>query len=351
MTKSTRRDVLKYLGAAPVGAALAGMGLSPPAQGDEAQFVWAGTGGTWGENINKFFIQESGFASKSRMKIVHSAQLESVAASKILASCKKGAYDVSSGSQVDYIMLNGAGCLEQYDPAIVTNLKDIYEQGRLGNYYAAWCLSLFGLTWNTKEASKPASFQDLWSAKYKGRVGVPAYGWYGMLWLHAVNKLNGGTEDNISPGIQAVSDLVKKNNAIILENADHGTKVMSRGEVVIMPYLNGRTYRMIEAGVPCQFEFVKGMVPIGNGFSIVGGTTNPAAAQQFINHTLDPELQIRFAQWAKYPPTNRKAVLPRDLEFIRIPDGTLEQASQLDWKKINDHRAEYLNRWNREVLG
>ncbi len=23
----------------------------------------------------------------------------------------------------------------------------------------------------------------------------------------------------------------------------------------------------------------------------------------------------------------------------------------LDWKKVNDHRAEYLNRWNREVLG
>jgi putative spermidine/putrescine transport system substrate-binding protein len=351
MTTISRREMLKFLGAAPLGAALGGTGFSRDALAAEGQFVWAGTGGTWGESIDKYFLQDPGFAAKTGLKISHSAQLESVAASKILASCGNSPYDVSSGSQVDYMMLNGAGCIEEYDPAIVTNLKDVYDEARLGNYYAGWNLSLFGVTWNTKEASRGASFEDLWNPKYKGRVGVPAYGWYGMHWLHAINKLHGGTEDNIGPGIQAVADLVKKNNAVIVENADHGTKVMERGEVVIMPYLNGRTYRMIEAGIPCKFEFVKGMLPIANGFSIVKGTKQREAAQKFINNTLDPEYQLRFARWAKYPPTNRKAVIPPDLEFIKIPAGALEQSSRLDWKKVNDHRAEYLNRWNREVLG
>ena len=36
-----------------------------------------------------------------------------------------------------------------------------------------------GLVYNTKEASKPASYQDLLNPKYKGRVGIPTYGWVG----------------------------------------------------------------------------------------------------------------------------------------------------------------------------
>jgi putative spermidine/putrescine transport system substrate-binding protein len=344
MTILSRRSFLNAGASATLAFALDG-----PAHA-EGQFVWAGTGGTWGDTINRVFIQEPGFANKAKLEIVHSSQLESVAASKILASCGAAPYDVSSGSQVDYTLLDGAGCLELYDSSIVSNLRDIYDEAKLGNYYAAWDLSLFGVTWNTKEATKPASFEDLWSSKYKGRVGVPAYGWYGMQWLHAINKLHGGDEDNIQPGIQAVSDLVHKNNALIVDNADHGTKVMNQGDVIIMPYLNGRTYRMMEAGTSCQFEHVKGLLAIGNGFSIMKGSKNPRAAQEFINNTLDPALQINFAKWAKYPPTNKKAVLPPELEFMKIPPGILEQSAKLDWNKVNKHRAEYLDLWNREVL-
>ena len=48
------------------------------------------------------------FASQSGAKPVHSAQLKSVAAAKILASCGSAPYDVSNGPQADYSMLNGA---------------------------------------------------------------------------------------------------------------------------------------------------------------------------------------------------------------------------------------------------
>jgi len=352
MDAVTRRDVLKLVGASAGLSLVGSLGVTKSALAQvQDRFVWAGTGGTWGEAIERYFIKDTDFQAIAKVQaVVHSAQLESVAAAKILASCGNAPYDVSSGGQVDYAMLNGANCLQPYDPSIVTNLVDIYPEACLGNYFAAWNLSIFGVTWNTKEAAKPTSFEDLWSEKYKDRVGIPAYGWYGMLWLHAINKLHGGTEDNVDPGIQAISDLVKKNGAILIENADHATKLMQQGDVVIMPYLNGRTYRMIEAGVPCDFAFVPGMIPIGNGFSIMAGTRNLEAAQKFINMTLDPEMQVKFAQWSKYPPTNRRCKLPADLEYINIPDGSLGRASNLDWAKINQHRAAYLNRWNREVL-
>lgn len=349
MNPVTRRETLRIFGAASVGLALAEAGLVSPARAQGA-FTWAATGGTWGETIGRVFVDGADFATQTGLETVHSAQLESVAAAKILAACGNAPYDVSSGAQVDYVLLNDAQCLEAYDPALVTNLPDVYDEAKVGDYYAAFNVLLFGLTWNTEEAKKPDAFKDLWRSEYRGRVGVPAYGWYGMTWLHAVNKLLGGDEDNIEPGMTAIADLVDKNAAIIVENADHGTKLMQRGEVIIMPYWNGRTVRLQEAGVPAAFAFVDGTIALGNGFSIMKGTEHPKEAQIFINNTLDPKLQVEFSAWSKYPPSNRKAVLPKDLEMIAIPEGAMERAAQLDWRKINEHRSAYLERWNKEVL-
>lgn len=345
----SRRTALKALG----GSALAGFlpGVSALAQqgGAARPFTWAGTGGTWGETLKSVFVDPF-FAGRSGSKPVHSAQLESVAAAKILASCGNAPYDVSNGPQADYSMLNGASCLEPYDPTIVTALPDIFAEAKEGDYYAAFNILLFGMTWNTKEATKPTSWDDLGLAKYKGKVGIPAYGWYGMTWLHAVNKQLGGTEDNITPGMNAVAELVKKNNAVVVENADHGTRLMDSGEIAIMPYWNGRTVRLQEAKIPAAFEIVPGTVLVGSGYSITKGTPYLKEAQAFVQSTLDPERQLAFTKWSKYPPANKKIKLPPELDMVAIPPGALEKTAKLDWKKVNDYRSPYLERWNKEVL-
>jgi hypothetical protein len=69
-----------------------------------------------------------------------------------------------------------------------------------------------------------------------------------------------------------------------------------------------------------------------------------------VNNTLEPALQTAFASWSKYPPTNRMAEVPADLEAFRLSDEVFALTSKLDWDKVNVHRSEYLERWNREVL-
>jgi putative spermidine/putrescine transport system substrate-binding protein len=347
----SRRVALKTVAAGAMAAA-GQYGLGPlraQTGGAARPFTWAATGGTWGDTLKTIFVDPF-FAAQGGPKPVHSAQLESVAAAKILASCGSAPYDVSDGPQSDYAMLNGATCLEAYDPSILTSLPDIFDEAKEGDYYAAFNILLFGMTWNTKEASKPASYNDLGLAKYKGRVGIPAYGWYGMTWLHAWNKQLGGSEDDITPGLNAVAELVKKNGAVIVENADHGTRLMDSGEIVIMPYWNGRTVRLQEANIPAAFELVPGTVLVGSGYSIMKGTPYPKLAQAFVQSTLDPDRQLAFTRWSKYPPANKKVKLPPELQHIAIPPGGLEKAAKLDWKKINDYRSPYLERWNKEVL-
>ncbi len=345
----SRRDALKAFGTtALTGSIVPAFAPSSPVAAQGRPFTWAATGGTWGDTIGRIFIKP--FAAEQKLATSHSAQLEAVAASKIMATCGSAPFDVSNGPQADYDLLFGSNCIEPYDPAIVTNLPNVFAEAKQGDFYAAFSILLFGMCWNTKEAQKPTSFMDLLLPKYRGRVGIPAYGWYGMAWLHALNKTLGGNEDNIDAGIAAAAEMVKKNKAVVVENADHGTRLMDSGDVVLMPYWNGRTIRLQEANIPAEFAIVPGTVLLGSGFSIMKGSPFARKAQALVQSTLDPAKQLEFAQWSKYPPSNKLVKLPSDLQAIAIPDGALEKTAKLDWQKINQHRSTYLERWNKEVI-
>ncbi len=345
----SRRKALAAFGTAAIaGAASPLLGRLAPAAAQARPFTWAATGGSWGETLNRLFIKP--FADQHKLTVNHSAQLEAVAASKIMASCGNAPFDVSNGPQSDYDLLFRSNCIEAYDLSVVTNLANVFPEARQGDFYAAFSILLFGLCWNTKEAQSPASLKDLLLSKYRGRVGIPAYGWYGMAWLHALNKEFGGTEDDIGPGIAAAAEMVKKNKAVIVENADHGMRLMESGEVVLMPYWNGRTIKLQEANVPAAFATVPGTILLGSGFAIMKGSPFARQAQDLIQLTLDPAKQLEFAKWSKYPPSNKLVKLPSELQAIAIPDGALERTAKLDWQKINQHRSDYLERWNKEVL-
>lgn len=103
--------------------------------------------------------------------------------------------------------------------------------------------------------------------------------------------------------------------------------------------------------MPVEFESVPGTLAIGTGYVILKGTPYSDAANRFVNTTLDPKLQVEFSKWNLYPPTNRKAKLPADLDYIRITEAQLAKTVKLDWAKVANHKADYLKRWNQEVMG
>jgi putative spermidine/putrescine transport system substrate-binding protein len=351
-SRITRRRFVQATGAAIL-AAEAGLARSAAA---EDRFTIASTGGSWGEGIKSSFVVKPEFEKRHKAAVSYAHQLESVAASKILASRGTPVFTVSTHGQAEAVLLADAGCVVPYTAELVPNLRDIapnltLEQPGLGPYYGAYVFLMWALTWNTKQAKKPTSYKDLWTSAYKGKVAVPAYGWYGIYWLHAVNKLFGGSEDNITPGIQAVAELVQKNDAIIMENVDQGMKLFQREEIVMAPFWNGRTFALQDSGTPVGIEYVPNAIALGAGFVIVKGTAMGDLAQRFVNDTLDAQNQIEMTRLFKYPPASRKAKLPPDLERVRVPEKELAQAARLDWKKINDHRSAYLDRWNKEVLG
>lgn len=352
----TRRELMYTVSLGAASVALAEQGLIRPAWAEE-RFTIASTGGSWGEGIREAFVEAPNFASKHDIDVSYAHQLESVATSKIIAQCGNPPFSVSGHGEAEAVLMADSGCLEGYDLDIVTNYKNLFPTAKLparagmDAYWGSFMILVFTLTYNTKHANKPASFEELLSNKYKGRVGIPAYGWYGMYWLHALNKALGSDESDISPAIEFAAKAVKDNSAVIIENVDHGMKAFSREEVVIMPFWNGRTFALQEQDVPVALSYVPGTIQIGNGTVILKGTQFPELAQQYVNNTLKGEHQVIMTKKFRYPPSDSTYRLPPEMEHYQLPSEAFDNVVSLDWAAINDKRAAYLERWNKEVLG
>ena len=353
-TGISRRQFNRTLGWSAAAIAAAESGLVMPARAEE-NFTLASTGASWGEGLKASFIET--FEAENKIKATQEFAIDSVFTAKAMASCGTPPFSSLAVLEAEATFLALGGCLQDYDLGIVKNYKDVIDsakeppRGQLKNWFAPFVLIVMGLVYNTKEAQKPASYQDLLNPKYKGKVGIPAYGWVGNSWLQVLNKTLGGNEDNVDPGIAFLAQLVKKNEAVVLENTDAAMKAFTREEIVVMPFWNGRTRVLQSQGVPVDIEYIPGSMLVGNGFPVLRGGKFIEQTNRFVNITLNGEYQVGMTKRFFYPPSNRKAKLPPDLAKYSFPADKEKNVAPIDYEKMNAHKSKYLDRWNKEVLG
>ena len=352
----SRRDLLIAARTGAVGIGLAELGLSKPVKAEE-NFTISIVGGSWGQGQIKTYVTGTDFEKKNNVTISYDYAQDNIRAAKAIASCGNPVFTTIEALNSQAVLLAEGGCAADYDLDIVTNYKDVLSLSKepprkgLNNYFAGSYLMAIGLTYNTKEAAEPTSFEDLLSPQFKGRIALPSFDWFGPQFLYAVNGALGGSNDNVDRGMQFISDLVKKNNAILLSSSDAGMQAFTRGEIIAMPYWNGRTNLLVRNGVPVKMIYPKGWIATGNGHVILKNTKFYQEANRLINNLLDPELQVKLGTTFGYPPSNAKAKLPPEFEDIRVPQSAFERAARLDYGIMTANAAKNLDRWNKEVLG
>jgi putative spermidine/putrescine transport system substrate-binding protein len=357
LSKLSRRDLIVAASAGATAIALNEMGGLRTARAEGNPTIGS-PGGSWGDGIREAFVDNPRLEATRNVKISYANAVDTVIASKVIGACGNPVYTLAAVGQSEGSLIGASGCAQPYDLNIVTNVKEVVPtaalppmSGTKDPYWVSFVMMVLAPVWNTKHATKPTSYKDLWSSKYKGRVGVPAYGWKGIEFLHAVNKVFGGNEDNITPGIDAVAELVKKNNAIIIENTDHGMKAFTQEEIVVMPFWNGRAFALQANGVPVDIAYVPGTVQVGTAYTIAKGTQFADLANEIVKNSLNGEFQLHFAKKFGYPPTSRTVKLPPDMEKRVVSASELGNVVELDWTKLNKYRADYMERWNKQVLG
>lgn len=349
-----RRSFLKYSAIFGAGAAFGENFLSaPPAKAAEKEvFTIALQGGSWGDALKKVFVEDSGFRTKYNLDVAYEVGDDGRLLAKGLANCGKPVFDIHFAFGPNSVKHYASGCAVDLNLDWVPNWKDIYPQARMGTYSPLLTFNVGGLTYNKEKVSPPPkSYDDLWNPRYKGRVGFPQYSWLGMFWLHCINKYFKGTEDDVTPGINALADLNKKQKLIMLDNVEHTRRLFAQGELWLAPFWDGRTLQMKEEGLPVGFVFIKDLLATGSGAVCMKGVKNLKLAHELINITCDPERQLEIMKMFKYAPTNRKCKIPPEYKVNFPTEEELNNAAQIDWLKVTKDIDKNMELWNKKVLG
>lgn len=245
-------------------------------------------------------------------------------------------------------------CIE-LTPEDIPNINQIYPIWYDGyrRKGIGWNYAPCGIAYRTDMVEEPpTSWTDLWKPEYEGRLGMPDLtGPQGYPLLVVAARLNGGSIDNIDPGLEAFKRLRPNVRKFYKSNVE-GTQMLERGEVAACALVNNRVLKLADTGVPvAKVDPEEGAIPGLVSYHIPKGTTGELQdiCKEFINFAISVEVQEAFCNAMYLGPANTEAQLSSEPAKV-VPD--LDAlAEDVDWFKILPNMNPWLDRWQREVLG
>jgi putative spermidine/putrescine transport system substrate-binding protein len=235
----------------------------------------------------------------------------------------------------------------------VPNLTGLYPEFSVpGNGYAKVGFSSLIIAYNNQKVTPaPQSWADFWKPSFSGKIAIPNIDTAtGLLFFLAINEMNGGSLDNVEPGFAAMKKL-KPSVVAFTEQHAQVAQLLTGGDITMIPWASDRAVGLEKTGVP-----VSSLIPKEGSFigeqtlSIAKGTKTLDTALAYVDFALSPEAQAGNAKYTFISPVSSRTVL--DPETARVvPNGaaSVRLLRRPDWKSVNERRAQWIERWNREV--
>ncbi|WP_028033296.1 ABC transporter substrate-binding protein [Chelativorans sp. J32] len=273
-----------------------------------------------------------------------------------LIKARLGQVDVVTNTLLNSIAGEKEGLWLPLDPAKIPNMANLYENAVYSEHTVFANVGDYVLAYNTDKISEPpASWDDLWKPDYKNSVVI-----YGVDHIPTLSLLvmkaeqNGGSIDNIDPGIDRMAELIKSGNLIgMLDVESQMVSLFETGDASIGMLATGRMKDLLSKGAK-NVKFVRpeeGTFPLITSVNIHKDTPNPDMAANFVNYILSPEVQVAFATRNLYAPTVKNAEVPEDFEFrellvlneafgrLYLPDQEKITANKADWQQRLNQKA------------
>ncbi|MCA0422682.1 MAG: ABC transporter substrate-binding protein [Proteobacteria bacterium] len=314
------------------------------------ELVVGSFGGSFADNVKACHVAafEKATGAKVSLKLGNSSQF----AAAIRATAGKPDMDVvfidnSLASQTHGEKLN-----EAIDPKKLKSAADVIPTAwGKDNAYVVAMVSATALVYNPKLVkSPPTSWLDLFDPAYAGKYSIgDISGTSGLHFLLALNKIKGGTLENIDPGIEAIKPLAKGSQTLYTQ-ADQLLALFERNEIAIAPWYPDRAGVAIDKGLSLAVAYPKeGAVGILPAIMIPKGTAQAELAHKFVDQVLSAEGQGCFSERAYIGAVNTKVKLSEKVAKL-VPNGaTLSKAWFIDPAIIAANVANWTRRWQREV--
>jgi putative spermidine/putrescine transport system substrate-binding protein len=249
------------------------------------------------------------------------------------------------------------GVCKKLDDAPV--LKELYPFARMKDDIGAGVqLGMTGIAYNTKLFKEkgwapPTSWLDFADPKYKGKVvfqsaSSSTFGLHGFL---EINRLWGGSEQNVEPGFTKWQSTVGPNVVEYIPNSAKISEMVQTGEAGLFPLTPTAVGDLQDKGIPVAYASPKeGPVLLLVDLCVVNNNPDPHLAQKLAQFLLSAPAQTKAAIAGKQIPTNRNATMPASMQqSLGNLDDLVKKVNVVDWDVINAHRAQWDARWNREI--
>jgi putative spermidine/putrescine transport system substrate-binding protein len=346
----TRRDALKGLTTFAAAGLTSGVGVSF-GQGALSATTYPGA---WEEAHRSILIPAFRRATNNaQVNLVASLAVDTV--SKLVAAKANPPYDAIILDEGPFIAALQHDLFAPLPPDRIPNLRDLPKKFVDPRGLGAFCSAqIIGLAYNTEKIkTPPKSWTDLLSPQWKGRVGLSSMGSTLIsAWMADIARINGGSEENMEPAFAYLKKLLP-NVAAVAASPGALATLFQQGQIDLAPFYNNNAGDMQAKGVPIALTRPDtGWLVIRSTMHIVKNTKNADLAAAYINASLSPEVQQKMGD-APYllAPTNAKVPYSPGLQHYAKDAAQLETYNGVDWVKLNPRRAEYIDRFNREVKG
>jgi putative spermidine/putrescine transport system substrate-binding protein len=245
------------------------------------------------------------------------------------------------------------GLVENFPIATSAHYKDLIADAQVETGPAPF-FQIVGLTYNPEKIkTPPTSWADIWKPEYKGRVGITNLNsTLGTGWLVEIARMRGGSEANVDAGFKAIEEL-KPNLAAVAANPGALATLYQQGQIDIGPG-NFNAIQILKArGVPVEFVAPKeGAIAFKTTIHVVKNSPNRELAAKLIDAALSPEVQTKLME-SPYlvVPTNTKVKMTGEIAKVlaKDHDDMKKKFMFQDWKKINEQRASWIEKFNRDI--
>lgn len=338
------RQMLRYATA----IAVLTSGIAGGARAEE--LVVGAFGGSFADNVKACHVAafEKATGATVSLKLGNSSQF----AAAVRATGGKPDMDIVYIDNSLAAQIHGEKLAETIDRTKLKNAADVIPSawGKDDAYVVAM-VSATALVYNPKLVkTPPTSWLDIADPAFAGKYAIgDITGTSGLHYFLALNRIKGGTLENVDPGIEAIKPIAK-GSVVLYTQADQLLSLFEREEIAIAPWYPDRAGVAMDKGLSLAVAYPKeGAVGILPAVIIPKGTPRTALALQFLDQILSAEGQGCFSERAYIGAVNTKVTLSEKVAKI-VPNGeSLQQAWFIDPEVVARNSAGWTRRWQREV--
>lgn len=343
----------RFLQASTTGLALAGLGGAARAQGS-GTLVISNFGGEWNDwtrkEIDAEFKKRTGWSVNLDSGADNAARI-----AKIGLNLTQGTYDLGCFADAFFVRAENNGLLAPLDKgsAALTNLKDT-DPKFITPHYASFLYNGLGMAYNPKLVkTPPTSWADMWNPEYRGRIILPMVNHSFGLHVVLLSAMAAGKSyKDLDAGFDKLKEMAALKPIWALDSQQF-MRSLRDGEAAIGWIGRGEHLQIVNGGGDIKFVIPKeGGFLTSWGFAPIKTTKNMALAEQYINISLDPALQAKYASYWGFHPTNKRWTehVPADVvKKIAFTPEEIERFVPIDYKWLDENRSVMTERWNRVV--